>query len=112
MCTMMVAYINVGTGCVVTPVYLESCARKEVEICFVGECWVTITGWGTQSNPDYVILGSVTKGSKVVVFVKKDLLDSIELVVATARAVVVEVGGCRIGGVYGKCGIGVHIMQG
>ena len=110
--TMTVAYMNVGRGCVVTHVYLESCARKEVEICFVGECWVAITGWGTQSHLDYVILGSATKGSKLVALVKRDLLDSVELLVATGRSVVVEVGGCQIGGVYGQCSIGVHIMQG
>lgn len=29
--------MNVGRGCVVTHVYLESCARKVVGFCFVGE---------------------------------------------------------------------------
>ena len=70
-----------------------------------------MTGSRTQSHSDYVILGSATKGTKVVAFVRRDLVDSVELVVTTARAVVVVVVGCRIGGVYGKCGIGVHAMQ-
>ena len=34
------AYTNVGRGCVVMHVFLESCARKGVGIWFVGECWV------------------------------------------------------------------------
>ena len=47
----------------------------------------------TQSHPDYVKLGSASRGTKVVVFVRKDLVDGVSLVAATARAVVVEVGG-------------------
>ena len=83
----------------VTHVFLESCARKEVGICFVGECWVASTGNGTQSHPDYVMLGSACKGTKVVVFIRRNLVDAVRLVATTARAVVVEVGGCRVGGV-------------
>ena len=92
-------------------VFQESCAWKEVDICFVGECWVARDGNGTQSHPDYVMLGSASRGTKVVVFVRKELGDEVSLVVATARVVVVEVGGCRVGGVYGKCGVGVHAMR-
>ena len=91
---LKVAYVNVGRGCVATHVFLESCARKEVDICFVGECWVARDGNGTQSHPDYVMLGSASRGTKVVVFIRKDLVDGVSLVAATARAVVVEVGGC------------------
>ena len=94
-----------------THVFLESCEWKEVGICFVGECWVALAGSGTQSHPDYVMLGNANKGTKVVVFVKRDLVDTVRLVAATARAVVVEVGGCRVGGVYGKCGVSVHAME-
>ena len=104
------AYMNVGRGCVATHVFLESCARKEVGICFVGECWVALAGSGTQSHPDYVMLGSASRGTKVVVFVRKDLVDGVSMIATTARVVVVEVGGCRVGGVYGKCGVGVHAM--
>ena len=53
--------MNVGRGCVATHVFLESCARKAVGICFVGECWVASTGNGTQSHPDYVMLGNASK---------------------------------------------------
>ena len=105
------AYMNVGRECVATHVFLESRAKKGVGICFVGECWVARSGSGTQSHPDYVILGHATKGTMVVSFVRKDLVDRVELVVATARAVVVEVGSCRVGGVYGQCGIGVDAMK-
>ena len=103
--------MNVGRGCVAAYVFLESCAWKEVDICFVGECWVARDGNGTQSHPDYVMLGSVRRGTKLVVFIRKGLVDGVSLVAATARAVVVEVGGCRVGGVYGKCGVGVHAMK-
>ena len=74
-------------------VFLESCARKEVDICFVGAHWVARDGNVTQSHPDYVKLGSASRGTKVVVFVRKDLVDGVSLVAATARAVVFEVGG-------------------
>ena len=102
--------MNVGRRCVARHAFLESCARKEVGICFVGECWVALAGSGTQSHPDYVMLGSASRGTKVVVFVRKDLLDGVSLGAARARVVVVEMGGCRIGGVYGKCGVGVHAI--
>ena len=104
------AYMNVGRGCVATHVFLESCARKEVGICFVGECWVALAGGGMPSHPNYVMLESASRGTKVVVFVIKDLVDRVSLVAATARVVMVEVGGCRINGVYGKWGVGVHAM--
>ena len=68
-------------------------------------------GNGTQLHPDYVMLGSASKGTKVVVFIKRDLVDGVSLVATTARVVVVEVGRCRVGGVYGKCGVGVHAMR-
>lgn len=109
--TLTVEYTNVGRGCVATDVFLEVCASRKVGVCFVGECWVARTGSGTQSHMDYVMLGSATKGTKVVVFVRRDLVDSVELAVATARVVIVKVGGCKVGGIYGKCGIGVHTMK-
>ena len=71
---------------------------------------MALAGSGTQSHPDYVMLGSASRGTKVVVFIRKDVVDGVSLVAATARVVVVEVGDCRIGGVYGKCGVGVHKM--
>ena len=48
------------------------------------------------------MLGSASRGTKVVVFVRKDLVHGVTLVAATGRVVVVEVGSCRIGGVYRK----------
>ena len=71
---------------------------------------MALAGRGTQSHPDNTMLGSTSRGTKVVVFVRKDLVDGVSLVAATARVVVVEVGSCRIGGVYRKCRVGVHAM--
>lgn len=34
------------------------------------------------------------------------------LVLARAGAAIVKVGGCRVGGIYGKCGVWVHDMRG
>ena len=42
----------------------------------------------------------------MVVFIRKGLVDGVSLVAATARAVVVEVGGCRVGGCMGSVGWG------
>ena len=94
-----------------THVFPESCARREVGICLVGACWVALAGNGTQLHPDYVMLGKASRGTKVVVFVRKDLVDAVLLVAITAWAVVVEVGGCRVGGVYGKWGVSVNAME-
>ena len=66
---------------------------------------------GTQSHPDFVMFGSASRGTKVVVFIIWDLVDGVHLVATTARVSVVEVGGSRVGGVYGKCGVGVHAMR-
>lgn len=63
---------------------------------------MALTGLGTQSHPDYIMLGLATKGTKVVVFVKGDLVDSVEFVVGTAHVVVVEVGGSQIGEIHQK----------
>ena len=57
------------------------------------------------------MLASPGRGTKVVVFVRKDLLDGVSLIATTARVVLVKVGGCRVGRVYGKCGVGVHAMR-
>ena len=62
-------------------------------------------------SAEVVVGGSASKGTKVVVFVRRNRLDAVRLVATTARAVVVEVGGCRVGGVYGKCGASVHAME-
>ena len=95
----------------VTHVFLESCALKGVGICFVGECWVALTGCGTQSHPDCVMLGNAGRGTKVVVLFRRDLVKGVRLVATSAWAVVVEVGVCRVRGVYGKCGVGVDAME-
>ena len=50
-------------------------------------------GKGTQSHTEIVMLGSASRGTKVVVFTRKDLVDGVSLVAASVRAVVVEVGG-------------------
>ena len=42
---------------------------------------------------------------------RRDLVDSVELVVAKVWVVVVGVVGCQIGRIYRECGIGVHAMQ-
>ena len=108
---LKMAYVKVGRGCVAMDLFLEVCARGKEGVCFVAECWVARTGSGTKLHPDYVMLGSTTKCSKVVVFVRRDLVDGVELAVATAHVVIVKVGGCNVGGIYGKCGIGVHDMK-
>ena len=108
---LKMAYVKVGRGCVAMDLFLEVCARGKVGVCFVGAWGVARTGSGTQSHTEYVMLGYATKGTKVVVFVRRDLVDGVELTVAMAHVVIVNVGGCKVGGVYGKCGIGVHGMK-
>lgn len=103
--------MNVGRGCVATYVFLEVCARRKVGVCFLGKYWVGRTRSGTLSHPDYIMLGSANKGMKVVVFVSRDLGNGVELAVAIRHVVIVKVGGCKVGGVYGKYGIGVHAMK-
>ena len=48
-----VMYMNVGRGVEATHEYLERCARGDVAIAFVGECWVErMSDKDTQSHPD------------------------------------------------------------
>lgn len=63
---------------------------------------------GSPQHPDYVLLGRIFKGVRVVAMARCDLVGLCWLVTAESRFVCVEVGGVRIGGVYGKCGKGVH----
>lgn len=107
-----VAYMNMARGCVVTHEFLEWCARGGVGVAFVGECWVERKGGrGTQSHADFVHLGSVSVASKVAGFVRQDLVDVCRLVECAFRFVCVEIGGVRVGVVYGKCSERVHDME-
>lgn len=103
--------MHVGRGCVSRHVFLESCARKGIGICFIGECWVVLARSGTQSRLDYVMLESTCRGTQVVVLMRRDLVDGVALVMASPRVVVVGVGSCRVGNVYVQCGTGVHAMR-
>ena len=68
-------------------------------------------GSGTQSHLDYVRLGSVSVAHRLAGFVRRDLVDVCRLVECMYRFVCVEIGGVRIGGVYGKCGQRIYHME-
>ena len=107
-----VMYMNVGRGVEATHEYLERCARGDVAVAFVGECWVErLSDRGTQSHQHFVRLGSVSGGAKVACHVRRDLVDFCSLVCCANRFVCVELGGVRFGGVYSKCGSRVHEMS-
>ena len=66
-------YQNVGEGTDATQEYLESCARGDVVVAFVVECWVaTVGGKGTQSHPNFVCIRGFLKGARVAVLVRQD----------------------------------------
>ena len=44
-------------------------------------------------------------------FVRQDLVDGVRLVLATVWVVMIKIGGCRVGGVHGKCDVVVHAMK-
>ena len=106
-----VAYMNVGKGTKAAHAFLRRCAESDVGIAFMGEAWVDDGGTGTQQHPDYVMLGRVFVGVKVVVLVRRDVVGQCKLLAAESRFVCVSIGGIRVGGVYGKCGEGVHGMK-
>ena len=107
-----VAFMNVGRWYLATHEYLEWYARGGVGVAFVGECWVERRdGWGTQSHPDYVRLGSVSVAHRVACFVLRSPVDVCRLMECAYRFVCVEVGGVRLGGVYRHCGESVHGME-
>ena len=81
-------------------------------MAFFGECWVERKGGcGTQSHPDFVRLGGISVAQGVACFVLRTLVDSCRLVDYAHRFICVEVGGVRIGGVYGHCGERVHDIE-
>ena len=105
-------YMNVGRGVHATHEFLERCARGNVVVAFVGECWVERkSDKGTQSHPDYVRLSSVSGGAKVACHVRRDVADCCSLISYMSRFVCVELGGVRFGRVYSKCGASVHDMS-
>ena len=105
------AYMNVGRGCAATHEFLEWCTRGGVGVAFVGECWVERKGGrGTESHPDFVRLGGVSVAQRVACFILRTLVWECRLVECAHRFVCVEIGGVRIGGVYGRCGERVHDM--
>ena len=78
----------------------------------MGECWVERKGGrGTQSHPDFGRLGSVSAAHRVACFVLRSLVGVCRLVECAHRFVCVEIGGVRVGGVYGRCGERVHDME-
>ena len=107
-----VSYMNVGRSCDAMHEFLERCARGGVGVAFVGECWVERRGGrGTQSHLDFVRMGSVSVAQRVACFILRSLVDTCRLVECAHRFVCVEIGGVRIGGVYGRCGERVHDME-
>ena len=52
-----VIYMNVGRSTDAINEFLERCARSNVAVAFIGECWVEKKlRIGTQSHPDFVRL--------------------------------------------------------
>ena len=81
-------------------------------ISFVEEYWVEKKSEkGTQSQTEYVRLGSVSGRARVPYHVRRDLVDFCRLVECVYRFVCVELGGVKIVGVYSKCGARVHEMM-
>ena len=107
-----VIYMNVGRSTDATHEFLEGCARGDVAVAFVGECWVERkSGVGTQSHTDYVRLGSVSGVGKVACHKRNlDLIHCCVLVGCENRFICLEIGSVRIEGVYSKCGARVHEM--
>ena len=105
------AYQNVGGGVEATHEFLEFCRSELVGVAFVGECRVGRQGSATQTHPSYVIMGRVSKDSRVVAHVRRDLVEACRLVVSETRFVCLQVGDYRFGGVYGKCGSTVERMN-
>ena len=63
---IQIMYMNFGRSVDATHEFLKRCARDNVAISFVRECWVEKkSGKGTQSSPGYVCLGSVSGGARV-----------------------------------------------
>ena len=106
-----VAYQNVGGGVAATHEFLEFCREEQVGVVFVGECRIERQGGSTQTHPGYDTVGRVSKDSRVVAHVRRDLVGACRLVVSDTRFVCLQVGDYRFGGVYGRCGSTVDKMR-
>ena len=80
----------------------------DMGITFMREGWLDDEGTGTQHYPDYMMLGSVYIMIKVVGLVRKDIVGFCNLVIIEPRFVYENVGGVKVGALYGKCRQGVH----
>ena len=106
-----VAYENVGGGVDAIYEFLEFCKREQVGVAFVGECRIGRQGGSTQTHPSYVIVGRVSKDSRVLAHVRRDLVEACRLVVSETRFVYLQVGDYRFGGAYGRCSFMVAMMR-
>ena len=106
-----VAYQNVGGGVEATHEFLDFCKGKQVGVAFVGECRIGRQGGSTQTHPSYVIVGRVSKDSRVVAHVRRDLVEACRFVVSETQFVCLQVGDYRFRGVYGKCSSTVDRMN-
>lgn len=68
-------------------------------------------GVGTQSHTDFVRFSIVTRALRMSGFIRKNLVHYCKLLESALRFVCMEISGVRIGGVYAKCGEGVHDIQ-
>ena len=87
-----VAYQTVGGGVEATHEFLEFCKREQVGVAFVDKCRVRKQGGSTQTHPSYVIVGRVTRDSRVVAHVRRDLVEACRLVVSETRFIYLQVG--------------------
>ena len=96
--------MNVGKGTKVAYAFLRLCAECDVEITLMRKAWVDNGGTGTQQNPNYVMLGRVFRGVKVVVLGRRNIVVFGSMVIAESRFVCVSVGRVKVRGVYARCG--------
>src|SRR4029077_1671450 len=89
---LLVCYQNVGGGCAAAHEFLEHCAGEGAGVVFVGEPWVDRGGSGSQSHPDFVLVGKVARGARVLGYVRRDLVDLVLVVTTESGFVCVGVG--------------------
>ena len=96
---MRVAYQNVGGGVAATHKFLEFCREERVGVAFVGECRIARQGGSTQTHPTYAIVGKVSRDSRVVAHIRRDVVGACRLVVSNTQFVCLQVGDYKFGGV-------------
>lgn len=99
---MKIGYQNVGGGNKQQHAWLEECWQREVDVIFIGECYIPKRGLGMMNMMGYELVTKVKAGTRVVVYSRQGMGDICEVIMDEVDAIGIKWQGRKIVGVYGR----------